>query len=248
MVAIICKEAKFDGIEAVIFDKDGTLEDSQAFSLRLVLARIAEIEARIPNITSALLRTLGIKNGALDAAGLMAVGSRQETELAAAACIATTGCSWYTAKQIANEAFEAASKLVVKDSTSAWLFPDCLPVLESMATSGLKLGILSADFTVEVKAFIDRCGLSEYIQLAMGVDGELNKPDPRLFIKACQALAVNPGNALMIGDSQGDIAMATAARAAGTIGINWRGDTSKITEADVTIYSLSEIQVLKSFD
>ncbi|MGV2826398.1 HAD family hydrolase [Myxosarcina sp. GI1(2024)] len=247
MVTILCKGIIFNDIEAIIFDKDGTLENSQIFSTQLALARVREIEAQISGVTALLLEVFGIKENTLDSSGLMAVGSRQENQIAAAACIAATGCSWFFAKQIANDAFAAADQLVFKDSNSASLFSGCLPKLEFFAQAGLKLGILSADSTAEVRAFVRRFSLAEYIQLAMGVDGELNKPDPKLFIRACQALSVKPSNTLMVGDSSGDIAMATAARAAGTIGISWNSSIiNDLNSADATISSLSEIQILNS--
>lgn len=247
LVTIVCKETIFNDIEAIIFDKDGTLENSQTFSTQLALARVREIEARIPGVAAALLEVFGIRENRLDPSGLMAVGSRQENQIAAAACIAATGCSWFVAKEIASDAFAAADQLVFKDSNSASLFSGCLPKLKFFAQVGLKLGILSADSTAEVRAFVRRFSLLEYIQLAMGVDGELDKPDPKLFIRACQALSVKPSNALMVGDSSGDIAMATAARAAGAIAINWnKSAIDGLSNADATIFSLSEIQILNS--
>ncbi|WP_036484490.1 HAD family hydrolase [Myxosarcina sp. GI1] len=245
MATIVCKGTIFNKIEAIIFDKDGTLENSQFFLTKLAQVRIDEIEARIPGMASELTKVFGIKHNALDPAGLTAVGSRQENELATAACIVKTGCGWFTAKQIVNEAFVAASQLVVRDANTSPLFVGCLPVLKTLAQAKVKLGILSADSTAGVRNFIERSHLSEYIELAMGVDDEINKPDPRLFVRACQAMSVNPHSTLMVGDSLGDIAMATAAKAAGTIGISWDNNTV-LTAANVTISNLSEIQILNS--
>lgn len=245
LATIICKGLVFGNIEAIIFDKDGTLENSQNFLLELAKARIAEIEARLPGTASALTRILGIKHDTIDPAGLMAVGSRQENEIAAASFIAETGCSWFAAKQLSSEAFITASRLVVRDANSAPLFAGSLPVLKNFAKAKIKLGILSADSTSGVQDFIARSQLSDYIQLAMGVDGEIQKPDPRLFVKACQAMYVSPYNALMVGDSLGDMAMAAAAQAAGKIGIS-RNNHIALANADVVISSLSEIQILDS--
>lgn len=67
---------------------------------------------------------------------------------------------------------------------------------------------MSADTTQGVKDFVENHQLSPYIDFIMGVDGGLSKPDPRLYLQTCQQLGVNPLNTLMVGDSQGDIAMA----------------------------------------
>jgi phosphoglycolate phosphatase len=73
-----------------------------------------------------------------------------------------------------------------------------------------------------------------------------SKPDPVLFIRACQALEVEPVHTLMVGDARGDIEMAKAAGAAGTIGICWETSQSgaRVAGADVAIAQLDEIKIL----
>ena len=92
----ICSAVRvFRNIEAVIFDKDGTLEDSQSYLRELGIKRARLIDAQIPGIGEPLLMAFGMQNNQLDPAGLMAVGSRHENEIAAAAYIAETGRSWF---------------------------------------------------------------------------------------------------------------------------------------------------------
>jgi phosphoglycolate phosphatase len=50
----------------------------------------------------------GIEGDTLDPTGLMAVGSRRENEIAAAAYIAETGRGWIESLAIARSAFEEA--------------------------------------------------------------------------------------------------------------------------------------------
>jgi phosphoglycolate phosphatase len=78
----------------------------------------------------------------------------------------------------------------------------------------------------------------------MGVDSGLTKPDPALFLQACQALEVKPQTTLMVGDSQGDIEMARKAGAAGVIGICWGNpEVAYLETADVAIAQLEQIQI-----
>jgi phosphoglycolate phosphatase len=80
----------------------------------------------------------------------------------------------------------------------------------------------------------------------MGVDQGPSKPDPALFLQACQKLGVEPSATLMVGDSVGDIEMARAAGAAGCIGICWGKPTAAHLEtADVAIARLDQIQILE---
>lgn len=118
-------------------------------------------------------------------------------------------------------------------------------MLKYLQKSGLKLGILSAATSDEVHNFVENHQLSDYIELEMGVDEGPSKPDPLLFLQACQTLAVEPGATLMVGDSVGDMQMARDAKAAGCIGITWVDKPDNVRGADVVINQLDEIQILE---
>lgn len=244
MLTIICQEKIFINIEAIIFDKDGTLENSQAYWLEMGMMRARLIESQIPGIGKSLLMAFGICENILDPTGLMAVGSRHENEIAAAAYIAETGKSWFEAREIASNAFIKADRQMGNCAQNSCLFPGSLQVLQSLSKTGLKLGILSADSTVNVETFIEHHQLSKYVRLAMGSDRGLSKPDPELFLLACQNLEVKPSATLMVGDARGDIEMAKKAGAAGAIGICWENNSiAHLKLADATISQLQDIEI-----
>ncbi|MEW5860786.1 MAG: HAD family hydrolase [Cyanobacteriota bacterium] len=244
MVTIRCREVTFPNIQAVIFDKDGTLEDSESFLRKLGQKRSRIIDAQIPGTGDPLLMAFGINGDTLDPTGLLAVGSHGENEIAAAAYIAETGRGWLESRAIARRAFNEAEQFL-KDAAPSPLFVGSLEVLQLLFEAGLKLGILSAASTSRVEAFVKRHQLSPYIQLEMGVDEGPSKPDPALFVQACQRLGVAPSHTLMVGDSAGDIQMARQAGAAGCIGICWgKPEAAHLESADVAIAQLDEIQIL----
>ncbi|NEP06724.1 MAG: HAD family hydrolase [Okeania sp. SIO2G4] len=244
MVAINCRDVIFPDIQAIIFDKDGTLENSQEFlrNLGQKLARL--IDAKIPGIGEPLLMSFGIDGQSLNPTGLMAVGSRRENEIAAAAYIAETGRGWLESLAIAKETFEEAEKIMEQSEPSP-IFIGSLEVLKYLWEKGIKLGILSAASTKAVQNFVKYYQLKDYIQLEMGVDDSPSKPDPELFLQACQKLGVTPDKVLMVGDSPMDIEMAKKAGAAGCIGICWgKSEVNYLQGADVAIAHLEEIKVL----
>lgn len=247
MATIRCQNVTFLNIKAILFDKDGTLEDSQAFLRELGQKRSRLIDAQIPGIGEPLLMAFGIDRGTLNPTGLMAVGSRRENEIAAAAYIAETGRGWLESLAIARNAFEEADRYLKNTANTSPLFAGSLDVLKILSEAGLKLGILSAATTASVQAFVKRHQLDPYIQLQQGVDEGPSKPDPALFLQACQSLGVEPAATLMVGDAAGDIEMARRAGAAGCIGICW-GDATAVhlKAADVAIAQLDEIQLLES--
>ncbi|MGB5636075.1 MAG: HAD family hydrolase [Waterburya sp.] len=244
-IAIACQDIIFKDIVAIIFDKDGTLENSREFWREVGTERARLIDAQIPGVGEPLMMAFGILNNTLDPQGLMAVGSRQENEIAAAAYIAETGKSWHEARRIAESAFTeiSESKYLIKTTQSAPLFDDVRGTLQSLTNKGLKIGILSTDSTPEVKKFVANHQLQDHIQLCMGVDNQITKPNPRLFWQACESLGVLPEQTLMVGDTSGDMIMAKEAKAAGTIGI-CRHQNTQLDSVDVQINSLLTIQTL----
>jgi phosphoglycolate phosphatase len=244
LATIKCRNITFPNIQAILFDKNGTLEDSEAYLRSLAQRGARLIDAQIPGIGEPLLMAFGINGNSLDPAGLISVASRRETEVATAAYIAETGKGWFESLKIARQALDEAEKYIGK--TPSPLFVGSLEVLKYLRKSGLKLGILSAATTQEVRAFVANHQLSDYIQLEMGVDEGPSKPDPVLFLQACQALEIEPGATLMVGDSVGDMQMARNAKAAGCIGITWVGKSENVQGADVVINQLGEIQILEA--
>ena len=244
LVTIRCRGVIFPNIQAVIFDKDGTLEDSQEFLRNLGQKRARLIDAQVPGIGEPLLMAFGIDGNKLDPTGLLAVGSRQETEIASAAYVAETGRGWLESRAIARRAFDEADQFL-KSAPASPLFTGSLEVLQLLYNAGLKLGILSAARTQSVQDFVDRHQLNDYLQLIMGVDQGVTKPDPALFLQACEKLGVEPSATLMVGDSGGDIEMARNGGAAGCIGICWgKPAAAHLETADVAIAQLDEIQIL----
>lgn len=243
MTTIKCKDMTFTNIQAILFDKNGTLEDSETYLRSFGQKAARLIDAQIPGIGEPLLMAFGINRDTLDPAGIVAVASRRETEIAAAAYIAETGRGWFESLKIARQAFDDAEKYL--GTTPAPLFTGTLELLQSLCTAKLKLGIVSAATTAEVNNFVAHHQLENYIQAQIGVDKGLSKPDPELFLQACQILGVEPSTTLMVGDAVGDIQMARNAKAAGCVGITWVGKLDHVQGADVVIDQLNQIQVVE---
>ena len=130
MVSIICQDKIFTDIEAIFFDKDGTLEDSRNYLYQLVNERIRLLSEQERGINDYFPKIFGIEVGKIDPKGLMAVGSRQDNELAAATLIASSGCGWDQARAIAHQAFEQAAKNITPTKESSPIFPGALSVLQ----------------------------------------------------------------------------------------------------------------------
>jgi phosphoglycolate phosphatase len=241
MPSIHCLDRKFDDIDAIIFDKDGTLEDSGDYLRNLAQKRARLVDAQIPGVGEPLLMAFGVNGNILDAAGLQAVGSRHENAIAAAAYIAETGRGWSEAIAIVDRAFTEADR--VMESSVAAMFPGCVESIESYANAGIKLGILSAATTNQVTKFAEYHQIQSHFQVLLGSDKQFAKPDSRLFTHTCQQMGVDPARTLMVGDSVWDMQMASRAGAAGCIGISWHQLGRPLAAADVMITSLAVLVV-----
>jgi phosphoglycolate phosphatase len=243
MVDICCRDARFSDLQAIFFDKDGTLEDSSHYLYQLASKRARLIDAQLPGVGDPLLMSFGVLQGRIDPAGLMGVGSRGENAIAAAAYVAETGRGWIEAKNIVEQSFIEADRFVPNDKPGEML-PESRELLMAIHHSGCQLGILSNAPNRDVDNFVAHHQLASYLQLQMGADGAIVKPDPALFWAACDKLRLAPEQVLMIGDSAGDIAMAHQAGAAGCIAIAWGQPAPHLAAADVVIDRLSEIIVV----
>lgn len=245
MATILCGTVAFPQIQAVLFDKDGTLADSHTYLRHLAQKRARLIDAQIPGVQAPLLMAFGLDRDQLNPAGLMAVGTRRENEIAAAAYVAETGRDWLAALEMARSAFAEADQVLPRKADSTPLFEGTLDLLQRLASVGIKIGILSSDSTANVADFVDRYQLESLVQLSMGSDGTLVKPDPKLFSQACAALELAPTAVLMVGDAAVDLEMATAASAAGCVGVSWGGATAAmLARADAIVRHPSEIQLI----
>ena len=246
MVTVQCQQHQFEKIAAIIFDKDGTLADSEQFLRELGQKRARVLDAKIPGVGEPLLMAFGIEQASLNPVGLMAVGSRYENEIAAAAYVAETGRGWLESCAIAQAAFSEADEHFRANAETSPLFTGCLENLQTLAEAGVKLAILSADTQAGVENFIADHQLSSYIQVANGVRaGGLQKPNPQLFLDTCEQLGVEPHQALMVGDAPGDIEMAKKAGSGGAIAIAGRNAKASYLEAaDCIIEQLIELKII----
>ncbi len=242
MVTIQCGTKSFANIQAIIFDKDGTLADSQTYLRQLGQKRARIIDAQIPGVQEPLLMAFGFEGERLNPGGLMAVGNRRENEIAAAAYVAETGRDWMEALMLVRSAFIEADQIFPRKADYTPLFEGVLPLLQTLATTSVKLGILSADSTENVQDFVQRYQLRPYIQMTMG-SGAISKPDPVLFQQACASMGLSPRHVLSIGDSNADIEMARAAGAAGAVGVTW-GATLRFNAADAIVPDFTAIRVV----
>jgi phosphoglycolate phosphatase len=246
MATIRCGDRVFTQVAAIIFDKDGTLANSQAYLREIGQKRAVFIDQQIPGLQPTLWQTFGLLDGdRVHPAGLLAVGSRRENEIAVAAAIAHAGKGWIEALAIAQATFLQVDQQMPRKADLTTLFPGSLPLIQTLHSAGLKLAILSSDTTPKIQDFAQTYGLTPYLHLQMGAQPGMSKPDPRLLHQACAELSVLPAQTLVIGDSSADMQLAKQGGAIAAIGVTWGWDLPvQLLDADVLLDRWDDLQLL----
>ena len=89
----------------------------------------------------------------------------------------------------------------VLDPASWYPYTDTEPVLRALAARGIGVGVVS-DIPFDLRVNFAGHGLGELVG-AYSLSYELGceKPDPRMFLKACADLGADPRRTLMVGDN-----------------------------------------------
>jgi len=207
-----------EGVDLVVFDKDGTLIDFDAMWGGWALGLGARLDGatRRP-VSGDVFATIGFDpaSGRVRAGAPLAVATMAEIRETVAAVVRR----WCPSVSAARRAVEAA-----------WFEPD--PVATAVPLGdvvGLFAALRAADRVVAVATTDDRAPTEATLRglglrgavaaIACGDDGVGVKPDPAMLLAVCQAVRVPPNRTAIVGDTPADLAMGRAAGAGRVIGV-----------------------------
>lgn len=103
----------------------------------------------------------------------------------------------------------------------ARLYPNTLSALETLAGTGLPMGIVTSKSRMMAQRAIDLFDLNRYFPVLVTADDtETHKPDPEPVRLGASLLGVDPARSVYVGDSPADIESGNGA-GAGTIAATW---------------------------
>ncbi|MEB3322331.1 MAG: HAD-IA family hydrolase [Synechococcaceae cyanobacterium] len=216
-------------MEAVLFDKDGTLSHSEPMLQALGIERIAHClqlirrvhpRKRTRNLETLLRRAYGLSEAGVDPAGALAVAARDHNLVATATALAQEGLGWPEAHAIAEEAFLRSEGRGEGD--------DPLPVppptdglgglLQALRGAGVRCGVISNDGEAGIRSFLRRHDLNDHFAALWSADHRPRKPDPAAVHGLCRVLGVPPRRCALVGDANSDLHMARLAGVAVVLG------------------------------
>jgi phosphoglycolate phosphatase len=215
----------------VLFDLDGTLLDT----VDAITAGLNEAlaERRLASLPAAEVRDM-IGRGApiLIARAMARLGMPVDDAVQAA---------------LLQRYFVHYERIEASDERGARAYPGAADGLGELHRLGLQLAVVTNKQQQFAAGLLRRLGWGEWIQVVIGGDScERRKPDPQPLQAACEALQVEPAQALMVGDSANDV---LAARAAGLpvvcvpYGYNEGADPRQLP-CDAFVETLAELPAL----
>lgn len=221
MPSLLLGERLLD-VELIVFDKDGVLLDFHYLWAAVTRVRVAALCAhpRATNLQGELLDLLGLDpEDRVVPTGLLAIGSRHDSTLAAATRLHLAGIPWNEARVTAFAAFEAA-EAAVDFGRQCRPLPGVVETIRHLAAEGFRLAIATTDQTEGAHRFLELTGLTPYFSAVIGVDQVTrSKPAPDMIELACQQAGIRPEQAVMVGDVDLDLRMGRAAGVQATIGV-----------------------------
>jgi phosphoglycolate phosphatase len=189
-------------IEAVVFDKDGTLLDFER-TWNPAIARAIHILADGDDAVAALIAsTLGydlVARMTLPGAPLIAASNGEIVAM--------------LPDGLGAERLPDLLAAAVLDTVAAADHAERL--LDHLAARGIPIAVATNDNEDSTLAQLDRLGWTSRFVTVLGYDsGHGAKPDPAMVVEACRRLGVSPLRSAMVGDSPADVESGRAAGAA----------------------------------
>ena len=220
-------------VDAVAFDKDGTLIDLDAAWGPAALAWVRTAASGDLALEEMLAARLGLDlaTGHLVGGGLFAVGTVGQLYETTLRALSDNGAGEAYARALSDRAREMSAMAGEKGNLVA--LGDVAGTFRSLQEVGLLLAIVSSDDRSAIDSAIDSLSVGPLLEVVVAGDEGLDaKPAPAALIEAARRLGVEPARLLYVGDSWVD---AEAGRAAGVAGVVLVGDQPPDTSILATV-------------
>lgn len=122
--------------------------------------------------------------------------------------------------------------------------PGVVRLIENLYEANIPMIVASSAIRENIEVVLDRFGITKYFQgYVSGQDIERTKPNPDIFLKAADNLNVAPKNCLVIEDAKHGI---EAAKAAGTFCVGYRNLNSgdqDLSKADMVVDEIDMVNL-----
>lgn len=196
--------------DAIIFDKDGTLIDFDAFwvslsrvALKAILQQLHQEESLVEEI----LVAFGVRDGVTDINGVLCKGTYKQMSQIVRDILLCHGCA------VSDDAIER----MVLDAYSAFAHvgdvqptcPDLRTVLETLKARGKKIALVTTDNWEITRLCLEKLGILALFDKVYTDDGILPvKPQPDNAFDFCACTGLSQDRVVMVGDTMTDVRFA----------------------------------------
>ncbi len=261
MAELLIRNNSVGFIKAIIFDKDGTLSNSEECLLELARTRIDFFEdkfkkLKLNNIKIWLLKKFlisvyGLKKNCLSANGSLAIASREQNIISTATIFTLFGFDWFQSLSIGREIFNEVdiylSNQKVNKQKQRTLISGALNLLVSLKKKGVSIALMTNDTQRGIEEFIYRHKLEGIFDYIWSAENQPSKPNPKAVIELCKKMNFSPSDCALISDADTDLRMAKEADIPIIVGFTggWKIPPT-LTEQRFLIEKLNELKIHSS--
>ena len=263
MVCLQLRGRTLGDVEAVLFDKDGTLSISEPQLLTLATARVFLCLEQavgvlpaivLPDLQQLLERAYGLHAAAICPAGITAVASRDHNLIATATALVQVGLGWPEALALSEQVFAQADQQDARRSLAAQAATSTTTDglhcwLEQLNAAGVLCAVISNDDMAGIEHFLASHSLEGFFAGLWSAEHRPRKPDPAAVHGLCEQLGVAAGRCALIGDANSDLRMAVAAGIPHQLALGYTAAWSTpppLAEPHPLIHSWSELNLSSS--
>ena len=258
MAELLIKNSSVGFIKAIIFDKDGTLLNSEEYLVELAKTRIEFAvsnfkKLKIKNFKIFLLRRLlnsvyGLNNQALSANASLAIASKEQNIISTATIFTLFGFNWFQSLSMSQTIFDEADIFLSNNKENIQkqrtLISGASDLLVSLKNKGMCIALMTNDTQAGIEEFICSNKLEGIFDYLWSADNKPSKPNPKAVIELCKRMKINPSECALISDADTDLKMAKEANLSIIIGFigGWKNPPT-LTEEQLIIEKLNELNI-----
>jgi phosphoglycolate phosphatase len=232
----------FDGIELVVFDKDGTLIDFDTMWSDWSVGLVRKVAAATdPALARPLADALGLDPATariIPGSPLSATPMGHLRSLAVDT-LRRAGLPPTVAEAAVANAWDPPDPVAL-----AHPLADLRRLFEDLRARGIKIAVATSDDRAPTEATLAGLGVTSLVDAIVCADDGLPvKPAPDSLLHLCATLGVEPARTAMVGDSPADLGMGRAAGAGLVVGVLSGVGTRAELEplADIVLRSVAEL-------